>query len=133
MADLNIEEIERDAADRQSLASKTKELQSIVNRLYPGYKVILSKNGAEIHARTRTRDPFARMTQVEQIREVLKDGPMALQSLFTTLHNRGSRVSLQSLMSLLSAGRKADKFRKAGRGIWGLPQHIGTENLEDKK
>lgn len=132
MSELNINEIKQDATDRLSLARKTEELQSLVDRMYPGYKVVLSKNGAtpEITARPRTRDWFAQMTQMEQITEVLKAGPLELSKLFATLQERGSKVSKQSLMSLLSAGKKNDKFRTAARGIWGLPTHVGVDRIE---
>lgn len=133
MAELNINEIKQDATDRLSLARKTEELQVLVDRMYPGYKVVLSKNGAaapEITARTQTRDWFGKMTQMEQITDVLKAGPLELSKLFATLQERGSKVSKQSLMSLLSAGKKSGKFRKVARGIWALPKHVGTQVFE---
>ena len=134
MAELNINEIRQDATDRLSLARKTEELQSLVDRMYPGYKVVLSENGATKEGpdefRTRSRDWFAKMTQVEQITEVLKAGPIELSKLFQTLQARGSKVSKPSLMSLLSAGKKAKKFHKVARGIWALPKDVGTHVFE---
>lgn len=132
MTELNIDEIKQDATDRLSLARKTEELQVLVDRMYPGYKVVLSQNGTTpvITARTRTRDWFGKMTQTEQIKEVLKDGPLELSKLFATLQERGSRVSKQSLMSLLSAGKREKKLRKVARGIWALPKDVGTQVFE---
>jgi hypothetical protein len=134
MAELNINEIKQDATDRLSLARKTEELQVLVDRMYPGFKVVLSKNGTaapgEAPIRTRSRDWFTKMTQTEQIKEVLKDGPTELSKLFSILQERGSKVSKQSLMSLLSAGKRDKKLRKVARGIWALPEHVGTQVFE---
>lgn len=132
MGELNINEIKQDATDRLSLARKTEELQALVDRMYPGYKVVLSQNGSAtaITARPRTNPGFPQMTQMQQIAEVLRDGPLELSKLFATLQLRGSKVSKQSLMSLLSAGKKTGKFRTAARGIWGLPAHVGVDRIE---
>jgi hypothetical protein len=135
---LDIGRIRQDATDRLKLAEKTEELQRIVDEVYPGYKVLISQNGvaaprimkmatANYEFRGNPITLFHGKTQVGQILTVLEDanGRMSLKELFKELHARGSKISMQSLMSYLSKLKKEDKVKNFGTGIWGLPQFIG--------
>jgi hypothetical protein len=138
--ELDFDDIERDATGKLDLVKLKQQMQAMVDVLYPGYRVVLSKNGIDMsHCRSRSRVNFGDLTQMKQIETVLEKGPLELNALFKELETRGSKIGFQSLMSLLSAGKRSERFRSFGRGIWGLSEHIrkavemGFDNLEEKE
>jgi hypothetical protein len=129
---LDIEEIKRDATGRLDVVKKTEELQLLVDDVYPGFRVVLAQDppGQEIRQRTRNVSPdvvsgaaFAALSGIEQMQLVMDDNgePLELHELYGRLAARGGRMSLATMMSLLSKYKNQGKFHRFRRGIWGLP------------
>jgi hypothetical protein len=131
---LNLEEIKQSLSGQQRVVQKTEELQTLVDRIFPGYQVVLSlrdgeKESAGVTARRRTRPKpqFSTLSGLDQIERVLEENgeAMKLRDLHTKLVENGGSMSLQTMMSLLSKYQRQNKFRRFGYGLWGLPSQMG--------
>ncbi len=118
MGILNIEEIKRDAACRMELVQKTEELQALVSRMYPGCRVVLLQEGEPEPHRLR-RTSFESMGGSQQIMTVLVElgKPVELQVIHAEMVKRGSGMSMETMMSILSRG-KDELFVNVARGVW---------------
>lgn len=132
MGTLNLDEIEQSVSGQLEVVQKTKELQKVVNRVFPGYQVTLTKEGEGRDVRiprvVTPRPEFSELSGIDQIRRVLTENgeAMKLRDLHTKLVASGGSMSLQTLSSLLSKYQAEDKFRRFGHALWGLPDQMGS-------
>ena len=136
MKTLNIDAIEQSVSGQLEVVQKTKELQKVVSRVFPGYQVTLTHANemAPLQAVTDgssslifCNPPFGELSGIQQIEQVLKENGqvMKLQPLYEKLGEKGASMSMQTMMSLLSKYQKEGKFKRFGYGLWGLPSQMG--------
>ena len=131
---LNVDEIKREASGRLEVAKKTEDLQRLVDRIYPGYRVVLSQEDRNRQSAHAPRADLSDLSGLEQIEIVLREnnGPMQLQRLLRSLRQRGSGMSSATVMSMLSKYGREGRFRRFARGWWGLPNQTDpTGTLHD--
>src|SRR5207248_8521627 len=92
---LDINEIEQSAAIRLQIAKKTKELEALVERVFPGYGIYIERRGKNGAGMTRYRRNLSALPVVDQVETVLRDAkaPMQKQDLLNEIHRRGGNVS----------------------------------------
>lgn len=136
MTTLNLDEIKQNLSGQQKVVQKTEELQDLVSKVFPGFRVILAENTqgsdtapTEVRPRTRTRPlpAFSLLSGLDQIERTLTENgeAMKLRSLHTKLVESGGSMSLQTMMSLLSKYQRAGRFHRFGHGLWGIPGQSG--------
>src|SRR5262245_36998 len=113
--------IEKDAAQRQQLVAKIKSLQSELDALYPGYSIELKESAPESEVvGINIHIAFLNMTQSEKVKYILTSaqGAMDLRAIQRSFERRGAQISIPSLMSILSTGKKEGLFENVERGFW---------------
>lgn len=122
MAALDISSIKKDAEARLEIADKAMELTRLVERVYPGARVVIDYPDA-----TPTQEPgfrpavnFADLSVMDKVVTVLRDhgAPMTLVEIYDQTKARGATVSKDTIISYLS--RTKTRFEKRGDGMWAL-------------
>lgn len=118
---LNLEQIKRDGQDRIEFVDAMETLQGVVDRLYPGHKVVvISPDEIAPGQSTKTSESggvdFRSLTGVQQMEAVLNEKPMTARELFAEIQRRGAVIPMSTVQSTLS--RKKTIFRNRANGIW---------------
>lgn len=114
-----------------AVVEKFKELQPLVEQVYPGYTLqIASKQGAisDLHltlpGMAISKNDFEALSGVKQIAQIMRDRgkPIPKKVLLAELRLRGSKVGKDTLTSYLS---REPIFVPHSRGVWKLVEKEG--------
>jgi len=99
-----------------------KEIQPLVNALYPGYELQIVKKEDEPISTTATGvgPSFRAMSGPDQIASILEDGPLEKGKLLEELEKRGVGMSPQTLTVYLSRGKRKGRFDNGAGAVWRL-------------
>jgi hypothetical protein len=127
---LDVAKLERSAAANLEIAKKTKELQTLVGREFPGFQVFISRMEVSLNANGvhRNGGGFAHLSGVDQVETILRETrvPVKKKVLLAAIHDRGGHMNMATLTSYLS---RYPKFKKHGHGIWGFDFDVHNESL----
>jgi hypothetical protein len=127
---LDVAKMERSAAANLEIAKRTKELQALVSREFPGFHVFISRLEVSLDRNGvhRNGNGFAHLSGVEQVEQILRETRVAIkkQALLAAIQDRGGHMNMATLTSYLS---RYPKFVKQGHGIWGIKKDINDEPL----
>jgi hypothetical protein len=125
MPTLDLDQVARDGQDRIEFSDTMRKLQAVVDRLYPGYKVVVMSPEPppgdsdppepERVPEVNTVD-FGSLSGARQMEVLLRMKPMNIQQLFEAMGARGATISRNTMQSTLS--RKVDTFRNGLDGRW---------------
>lgn len=128
---LNLSQIKRDADDVVELPTLLEKAQRIVDRFYPGHKIVIVGPQMEAQVDNQERpalkfgsSDFLSLSGVRQIQAILTESPMAVGDLVAELARRGSEISKPTVQSTLS--RKKDLFKNEG-GKWSAVDVFSTQ------
>lgn len=126
---IDISRIKRDADDIAGLPSLLEKAQAVVDRVYPGHKIVIvcpQEQAAEVQPRqaiAATVD-FLSQNGVRQMQVLLRERAMTVSELCSELTRRGSNLSKPTVQSTLS--RKKDLFKNDGSGKWSAVDVFST-------
>ena len=112
-----------------AVIEKFKQLQPLVEAVYPGYTLqIASKETGLLFTTTEpitaftTTGTFQSLSGVKQIEQIMEEAgqPISKKALWTQLQRRGSDITKETLTSYLSRF-----FASHSRGIWKLRERKG--------
>lgn len=127
METLNLDQLERSAETQLEIAKRAKELEALVSRAFPGYRVYIeSRNGASKDAVTKQFSNLSHLPGVGQIETILRDArvPLTKGALLGAIQDRGGTMNMDTLTSYLS---RYPQFANSGRGLWTLSEERMAE------
>jgi len=122
---LSIEIIGKAAQEQLNVAEKTKELQNLVDKVFPGFKIMIVLE-EELPPGPEGKKKYD--TALAAAKGVLNesDAPLEKQVILTRVNSYGFNISLPTLSGYLS---KDETFVRDEdqRGVWGLKKHFQTQ------
>jgi hypothetical protein len=136
---LDIRQIEEIASAQLEVAKRIKELEALLQKSFPGFKVYIEKREGRQEDTRKDKGgvtaslgaKISHLSSLEQMEHVLRQirTPMSKQDLCVAIRERGGHVGIDTITSYLSRFRNT-RFKSYGHGVWGLAEGTVSNGTE---